>query len=39
MAAKLRVLAEQCQGDQHPDCPILDGLEGGHCSGSVKTTA
>jgi MerR family copper efflux transcriptional regulator len=31
MAAKLRVLAEQCQGDQHPDCPILDGLEGACC--------
>lgn len=32
MAAKLRVLAEQCQGDHQPDCPILDGLEGSHCS-------
>ncbi|MGN5536027.1 MerR family transcriptional regulator [Alcaligenes sp. Lyrl_28] len=35
MAAKLRVLAEQCQGDQHPDCPILDGLEGGCCHPST----
>ncbi|MEJ6668185.1 MAG: Cu(I)-responsive transcriptional regulator, partial [Alcaligenes aquatilis] len=31
MAAKLRVLAEQCQGDHQPDCPILDGLEGACC--------
>ncbi len=35
MAAKLRVLAEQCQGDQHPDCPILNGLEGGCCNPST----
>ncbi|WP_341669605.1 MerR family DNA-binding protein [Alcaligenes sp. SDU_A2] len=31
MATKLRRLAEQCHGDQHPDCPILDGLEGVCC--------
>lgn len=36
MAAKLRVLAEQCQGDHHPDCPILDGLEGVCCPSSAS---
>ncbi|WP_336971771.1 MerR family transcriptional regulator [Alcaligenes sp. PF14] len=39
MAAKLRVLAEQCQGDQHPDCPILDGLEGACCHTDASTKA
>jgi Cu(I)-responsive transcriptional regulator len=29
MAASLRHLADHCQGDQRPDCPILDELAGG----------
>lgn len=28
IAASLRHLAEHCQGDARPDCPILDELEG-----------
>ena len=28
MAASLRHLARHCHGDERPDCPILDGLEG-----------
>ncbi|GGG35617.1 Cu(I)-responsive transcriptional regulator [Caldovatus sediminis] len=28
MAASLRHLAEHCHGDERPDCPILDELEG-----------
>lgn len=28
IAGSLRHLAEHCQGDGRPDCPILDGLEG-----------
>lgn len=27
MANTLRLLAQQCQGDERPDCPILRGLE------------
>jgi len=27
MADTLRTLAQQCQGDEQPDCPILRGLE------------
>ncbi len=30
VAASLRHLAEHCQGDERPDCPILDELEGKH---------
>ncbi|MBX6745543.1 MAG: Cu(I)-responsive transcriptional regulator, partial [Acetobacteraceae bacterium] len=30
MAASLRHLAEHCHGDDRPDCPILDELEGRH---------
>ncbi|MFW5833735.1 MAG: Cu(I)-responsive transcriptional regulator [Pseudomonadota bacterium] len=26
MKATLRTLAERCQGDERPDCPILEGL-------------
>lgn len=29
MAASLRTLAARCHGDNRPDCPILDGLQGG----------
>lgn len=28
MAAQLRLLSEQCNGDAHPECAILNGLEG-----------
>ena len=28
MAASLRHLAQHCHGDERPDCPILDQLEG-----------
>lgn len=28
MAATLRELAQQCHGDDRPECPILDGLQG-----------
>ncbi|WP_431267167.1 Cu(I)-responsive transcriptional regulator [Dankookia sp. P2] len=28
MAASLKHLAAHCHGDDRPDCPILDGLEG-----------
>jgi Cu(I)-responsive transcriptional regulator len=28
MAASLRHLAQHCQGNERPDCPILDQLEG-----------
>jgi|SRR5690625_888124 len=27
MAATLKELSERCQGDDRPDCPILEGLE------------
>jgi Cu(I)-responsive transcriptional regulator len=30
MAASLKHLAAHCHGDDRPDCPILDGLEGRH---------
>ncbi len=30
IAASLRHLAEHCHGDDRPDCPILDELEGHH---------
>ena len=29
MAESLRHLAENCHGDDRPDCPIIDGLESG----------
>ncbi len=28
MAASLRHLADHCHGDERPECPILEGLEG-----------
>jgi Cu(I)-responsive transcriptional regulator len=28
MAGSLRHLAQHCQGDSRPECPILEGLEG-----------
>lgn len=30
MRDTLEHLAEQCHGDQRPDCPILDGIAGDH---------
>ena len=30
MRDTLEYLAEQCHGDQRPDCPILDGIAGYH---------
>lgn len=30
MRRTLEHLAERCHGDDRPDCPILDELEGGH---------
>ena len=30
MAASLKHLAANCHGDDRPDCPILDSLEGRH---------
>jgi Cu(I)-responsive transcriptional regulator len=35
MAAALKHLAQNCHGDERPDCPILEGLASG--SGSDKT--
>lgn len=32
MRATLSHLAEACDGDHRPDCPIIDGLAGGHAS-------
>ena len=29
MSRTLRELAQHCQGDESPECPILDGLAGG----------
>lgn len=31
MRNMLTQLAEACQGDERPDCPIISGLESGHC--------
>lgn len=30
MAGALQHLADHCQGDDRPDCPIIDDLAGGH---------
>ena len=35
MAATLRHLAKHCHGDERPECPIIDGLEGGHDAGLI----
>ena len=35
MAATLRHLAKHCHGDERPECPIIEGLQGGHEAGSV----
>ncbi|MFV0283903.1 MAG: Cu(I)-responsive transcriptional regulator [Castellaniella sp.] len=34
MASTLRELAQRCHGDDRPECPILEGLEGGACDQS-----
>lgn len=31
MLSTLKHLTEHCQGDNRPDCPILDGLDGKSC--------
>jgi MerR family copper efflux transcriptional regulator len=36
VAASLRHLAEHCHGDERPDCPILDELEGRHGDGCAE---
>ncbi len=33
MAATLKELSERCQGDDRPDCPILQGLENTNAAG------
>jgi len=33
MAATLRHLAEHCQGDSRPECPIIEGLQTDHGTG------
>lgn len=40
MRAQLHQVADQCQGDNRPDCPILMGLESGDCCSAQaeKTT-
>ena len=35
MAATLRHLAKHCHGDERPECPIIEGLEGGHEAGLI----
>jgi Cu(I)-responsive transcriptional regulator len=37
MAATLKNLADHCHGDERPDCPILEGLQGeaGSCPGAA----
>ena len=35
MAATLRHLAKHCHGDERPECPIIEGLEGGHDAGLI----
>jgi Cu(I)-responsive transcriptional regulator len=35
MAATLRHLAKHCHGDERPECPIIEGLEGGHEVGLI----
>jgi len=33
MRATLAALADACDGDHRPDCPIIEGLAGGHHAG------
>jgi len=35
MAATLRHLARHCHGDERPECPIIEGLKGGHDVGLI----
>ena len=35
MATTLRHLAKHCHGDERPECPIIEGLEGSHESGLI----
>ncbi len=35
MAATLRHLAKHCHGDERPECPIIEGLQGGHEAGLI----
>jgi len=35
MAATLRHLAKHCHGDERPECPIIEVLEGGHEAGLI----
>ena len=35
MAATLRHLAKHCHGDERPECPIIEGLQGGHEVGLI----
>lgn len=39
MAATLKSLADHCHGDERPDCPILEGLEGGTRPGPARGPA
>lgn len=36
MRNAVATLAQQCHGDQHPDCPILDELETGGCRAGLN---
>lgn len=38
MSKTLRHLAEHCQGDHRPHCPIIDSLSSGHEAGPVRGT-
>lgn len=39
MAATLHQLADGCEGNQRPECPIIRGLEGGGEAGPISASA